>query len=58
MSRKVIAEVVVEITVNIDEGVDFWEALHETEYQFYTDHADGIDLIDTEIKDYKILDSK
>jgi hypothetical protein len=55
--RKVYADVKVRLIINADEGVSIFETLENMDYNF-TSSTDGADIVDTEIKDCEITDSK
>jgi hypothetical protein len=57
MSRKVYVEVKTRIIMDMDEGIEVGEVISEMDYSFYS-QTDGVDFIDTEIRDYEIKDSK
>jgi len=55
--RKVYVEVKVRLIVNAEEGVEIGEVINECDYEFKS-QTTGADIVDTEIEDYKVLDSK
>ena len=55
--RKVYCEVKARIIINADEGVDIEEVLAEMDYEF-TSTTEGANIVDTEIQDWDITDSK
>lgn len=57
MSRKVYIEVVTRVIVVMDEGVKVDEVISEMDYNFTSTTA-GATIIDTEIRDYNVTDSK
>lgn len=57
MARKVIVEVKVKLTINMDEGIEVSDVINELEYDF-TSTVDGADVEDTEILDHDVTDSK
>lgn len=60
MSRKVYIELKMRLVLSVDEGVDISEALNEMYYEVTPAdfHADKVTVLDTEIRDYEIVDSK
>lgn len=55
--RRVVVEVKVKLIVDIDEGVSMDHVINNMDYNFiHDDHVSAI--IDTEILDYDIIDSK
>ena len=57
MSRKVYVNVVTRIIMDLDEGVDVGDMIANMDYEF-TSPSDACDFVDTEIRDYEIIDSK
>jgi len=57
MSRKVYVNVVTRLIINMDEGVDVDDVIADMDYNF-SSSTDNADIIDTEIRDYNVLDSK
>lgn len=57
MSRKVYVEVTTRLIINMDEGIEVQEVISEMDYNF-TSQTDGADIIDTEIRDHEVKDSK
>lgn len=55
--RKVYVEVKVRIIMNMDEGTLVDDVISEMHYDFIS-NTDGADIVDTEIRDYEIKDSK
>lgn len=55
--RKVYVEVTTRLIINADEGVDIEYVLDEMDYEF-TSATEGADIVDTEIQDWNITDSK
>lgn len=55
--RKVTVEVKVKLIINMDEGVDVQDVVNELEYDF-TSGLDSADILDTEILDHEVVDSK
>lgn len=55
--RKMLVEVSIKLIINIDDGIEISELIDELDYSF-TSQTDGADIVDTEILDYKIVDSK
>ena len=57
MSRKVTVEVKVKLTIDMDEGIEVGDVIGEMEYDF-TSCTDGADIIDTEVENYEVTNSK
>jgi hypothetical protein len=55
--RKVYVNLNVKLIMNLEEGVSVNDAISEMEYDFNLDSDHG-DMIDTEIMDYEVEDSK
>jgi hypothetical protein len=55
--RKVYVNVAVRLIINIDEGVEVSEVIDEMDYSF-KDTTGKADIIDTEIRDHEVTDSK
>ena len=55
--RKVTVEVKVKLTVNVSEGADISNVLDEMDY-FVGYVGDDAEIVDTEIEDYEIKDSR
>jgi len=55
--RKVYVEIKSRIIINMDEGVDVAEVIDEMDYGF-TSQIKGADIVDAEIMDYEVVDSK
>jgi len=55
--RKVYVELKVKMVVNMDEGVEIKEVVDELQYSF-SDTTGKADVLDTEILDYEVTDSK
>ena len=55
--RKVYVNAKVRIIVNADEETDIGEVLSEMNYNFNS-QTDGADIVDTEIENWEIEDSK
>lgn len=55
--RKVYINVTVRVIVELEEGVSIFEVLDECDYDFVSNTPDA-EIIDTELADYDILDSK
>jgi hypothetical protein len=56
MARKVYLEVKVKVILNLDDDTTVSKVMEEVDYSF--DSGDGFDVLDTEILDYEITDSK
>ena len=57
MSRRVFVEVKVKLVLDMDEGIEVGGVLGEMDYNF-TSHTEGAEILDTEIEDWDIRDSK
>lgn len=57
MARKVYVNVTTKLIIHVDEGTDVNEVLENMDYDFTSTH-DTADIIDTEIQDWNIIDSK
>ena len=57
MSRKVYVKVEVKLIVEVDEGTEVAEVIDEMDYNF-NDTTGKATVLDTEIEDYDITDSK
>jgi hypothetical protein len=55
--RKVYVEVKVKLILNMDDGIEVSEVMDEMDYNF-APNTTGVDIEDTEIKDYEVTDSK
>ena len=55
--RKVYVDVKVRLIINQDDGVETSEVINEMEYSF-TSNTSGAEIVDTEIKDHEVTDSK
>ena len=55
--RKVDVDVKVRVVLNCDDDADVVEVLNEMDYEFY-DTTSKADVMDTEILDFEIKDSK
>lgn len=55
--RKVYVELKVQVVVEAEEGVDISEVISELAYNF-TSQTEDAAIVDTEIEDYDIRDSK
>lgn len=55
--RKVYVEVKVKLIINMDDDVEVGDVIQEMDYNF-TDQTDKADIVDTEIMDYEVQDSK
>jgi len=56
MARKVYLEVKVKVILNIDDDLEVSKAMEEIDYSFNS--GDGFDVLDTEMLDYEITNSK
>ncbi len=57
MSRKVYVNVTVRLIVDADEGVAISDVVSELDYDFRST-MDGADVLDMEIRDHEVVDSK
>lgn len=55
--RKVILNMNMRVVMSVDEGIEIAEVVDELDYTF-SDTTTAADILDTEIIDYDILDSK
>lgn len=55
MDRKVTVIVSTKLVFNLEEGIEVCDALNEMDYKFSSEVAE---MVDSEILDYQILDSK
>jgi hypothetical protein len=55
--RKVYVDVVVRLVLNMDENISVTEVINEMDYDF-TSCTDGADIVDMEIMDHEVTDSK
>ena len=55
--RKVTIELKVNLSILANEGVEISEVINELDYNF-SDTTGHADILDTEIQNYEILDSK
>lgn len=56
MARKVYLEVKTRLILSIDDTMEVSRAIEEMDYSFNS--GEGFDVLDTEILDYEITDSK
>lgn len=57
MSRKVYVEVKARLIIDMDEGIKVSEVIEEMSYD-YDSRTDGANIIDMEIRDFEVTDSK
>lgn len=57
MSRKVYIDVTVRLVINMEEGINVSDVIQEMDYSFDS-QTDNVDVIETEIKDFEVADSK
>lgn len=57
MSRKVYIDVKVRIIVQADDGIEIDDVISDMDYEF-TSQTDGAEVVDTEIRETNITDSK
>lgn len=55
--RKVIVEVTIKLAINAEEGVEISEVVQEMDYSF-TSQTDNAEIMDTEIRDFDVKDSR
>ena len=55
--RKVTVKLEMKIVMSVDEGMEISEVIQELDYQV-TDTTTAADIMDTEILDYEVIDSK
>ena len=55
--RKVTVKLEMRIVMSVDEGVEISEVINELDYQV-NDTTTAADILDTEITDYEVADSK
>ncbi len=55
--RKVTVKLEMKIVMSVDEGMKISEVIQELDYQV-TDTTTAADILDTEIVDYEVIDSK
>jgi hypothetical protein len=55
MSRKVTFRVITQIVADVDEGIEMTDIVNEMDYSF---NSENMTVIDTEIVDYAVIDSK
>lgn len=55
--RKVFITLTVHLTVDADEGISMDEVVQEMDYNFMSE-TDGADIVDTQIVDFEVTDSK
>jgi len=58
MSRKVELVLEVKLVVEVDEGVSMQTVVDELDYEFNNPDSGSFNIVDTEIRDYKVVDSK
>lgn len=55
--RKVYVEIKVKAIINIEEGIELDEVISEMDYNL-TSQTEGAEIIDTQILEHEIMDSK
>jgi len=55
--RKVYIEVKTRLIINADDGITMSDVIEEMDYNFNS-QTDGADIVDTEIVDFEVQDSK
>ena len=55
--RKVTVELEMRVVMSVDEGVEISDIVNELDYQI-NDTTSTADILDTEITDYEVIDSK
>ena len=58
MSRKVELLLQVKLVVDVNEGVPMSEVVQEVDYEFVNRGSAGFSVVDTEIVDFEVKDSK
>jgi putative NIF3 family GTP cyclohydrolase 1 type 2 len=58
MSRKVELLLQVKLVVEVDEGVEMREVVDELDYEFNNADSGRFNVVDTEIRDFAVVDSK
>lgn len=56
--RKVFVNVTVQLIINMDEGVTIGEIIQEMDYSFTANSDHPADIVDTEILEWDLTDSK
>ncbi len=57
MSRKVYVEVTTRLIIDMEEGIEVSEIIGEMDYHFLS-NTDNAEIVDSEIRDYEVKDSK
>lgn len=57
MSKKVYLDVKIRLILNVDENQNIGDVVDEMDYAFTT-KQEGVDILDTEMTDFEIVDSK
>lgn len=57
MARKVYVNVTTRIIIDMEEGIEVSDVISEMDYNF-TSNTDNADIVDTEISDFEVIDSK
>ena len=55
--RKVYVNLTVRLILNVDDGVEISDVIDELDYDF-SDNTGSADIVDTEIVDHEVTDSK
>ncbi|KKL46389.1 hypothetical protein LCGC14_2346020, partial [marine sediment metagenome] len=55
--RKVTVKLEMRVVMSVDEGVEISDVVNELDYQI-NDTTSTADILDTEITDYEVIDSK
>lgn len=55
--RKVYVNVITRLIIEIDEGVEISDVISEMDYDFNS-NTDGANIVDTEITEHEVTDSK
>jgi hypothetical protein len=58
MSLKVYVNLKVRLVIDMDEGVELSSVIDDLNYDFDTGIRDDAGIVDTEILDYEVVDSK
>ena len=55
--RKVTIKLEIRVVISVDEGIEIAEVVNQLDYQV-SDTTTTADILDTEITDYEVVDSK
>jgi len=56
MARKVYLKIEVSVILNVDDDMEVSKVIEEIDYNF--DSGEGFDVLDTQLRDYEITNSK